>query len=163
MDPASTIGGQADRFVGRERELDALRQALADATAGQGRLVLLPGSAGIGKTRTAEELATIARGRGASVVWGRCYEGEGAPAFWPWSELIRAYAEPLPPAALVAQLGGGAAAIAQVVPAVHARLPDLAPPPPLEPEQARFRLFESISRFLKNAATEVGAHSRAPF
>ena len=44
-------------LVGRDRELDALRAALAGAAAGQGRLVLLSGAAGGGKTAVANSLA----------------------------------------------------------------------------------------------------------
>ncbi len=51
--------------------------------------MLLAGEPGIGKTRTAEELARVARERGAQVLVGRCFEGEGAPAFWPWVQVLR--------------------------------------------------------------------------
>ena len=50
------------------------------------------GEPGIGKTRTAEEIGAVARRRGAIVLTGRCYEGEGAPAFWPWVQILRAAA-----------------------------------------------------------------------
>ena len=40
-------------FVGRHREIAALQAALADALAGQGRMMMLVGEPGIGKTRTA--------------------------------------------------------------------------------------------------------------
>lgn len=61
-------------FVGRERELAALRANVDDAVGGHGGVVLLAGEAGIGKTRTAEELAEYARARGASEEWAcaRC-------------------------------------------------------------------------------------------
>ena len=49
-------------------------------------------------------------------------------------------------------MGSGAADIAEIVPELLEKLPDLEPPPNLEPEQARFRLFSSIATFLKNAA-----------
>ena len=48
-------------------------------------------------------------------------------------------------------MGAGAADIAEVVSEVRERLPDLQPAPQLEPEQARFRLFDSITNFLKSA------------
>src|SRR5262245_24288816 len=76
-------------FVGRESELALLRAQLDEACAGRGGVVLLAGEPGIGKTRTAEHLAAHACARGARVFWGRCYEGDGAPAFWPWTQLLR--------------------------------------------------------------------------
>jgi len=139
-------------FVGRDKEMDELRAGLEDALSGRGRLMMLVGEPGIGKTRTSEEFATYARLRGAQVVWGRCYEGEGAPAYWPWVQAIRSYVHDKEPKDLMSQMGPGAADIAQVVSEVGERLPGLSAPPALEPEQARFRLFDSITTFLKNAS-----------
>jgi len=65
-------------FVGREDAMAHLRSAVDQAFAGRGQLVLLLGEPGIGKTRTAEELAEVAARRGALVATGRCHEGEGA-------------------------------------------------------------------------------------
>jgi len=59
-------------FVGRQLPLAELMTALDDALSGQGRLVMLVGEPGIGKTRTAQELASYAESRGAQVFWGRC-------------------------------------------------------------------------------------------
>jgi hypothetical protein len=75
-------------FVGRQREMGELKAALEDTLSGRGRLVTLVGEPGIGKTRTALELATYAGLRQAQVLWGRCYEGEGAPPYWPWGHCI---------------------------------------------------------------------------
>src|SRR4029453_19143086 len=100
-------------FVGREGELAALTADL-DAAAGRGGVVLVGGEAGIGKTRLAEELAVQAPARGALVLWGRCWEGEGAPAFWPWVQVVRAYVQTADPTALGQDMGAGAADIAQV-------------------------------------------------
>ena len=66
-------------FVGRQREMAGLRTVLDDAISGQGRLVMLTGEPGIGKTRVAQELAGAAESQGMRVFWGRCYEGLGAP------------------------------------------------------------------------------------
>ena len=139
-------------FVGRERELDEMGSLLEDALRGQGRLLLLTGDPGIGKTRTAEQLATYARVRGAHVHWGRCHESEGAPPYWPWSEAIRSYVRDADPVGLRWQLGSRAADVAQVVPELAERLGDLGEPPAMEPEQARFRLFDSIAGFLGGAS-----------
>jgi class 3 adenylate cyclase len=139
-------------FVGREHEMDLLRAGLESTLSGRGRLILLVGEPGIGKTRTAEELVTYARLRRAQVLWGRCYEGEGAPVYWPWVQLIRLYVHEREPAALLSEMGSGAGAIAQMVSEVRERLPGVTLPPPLDAEQARFRLFDGVSTFLKNAA-----------
>jgi class 3 adenylate cyclase len=139
-------------FVGRDKEMDELRAGLEDALSGRGRLMMLVGEPGIGKTRTSEEFATYARLRNVQVLWGRCYEGEGAPAYWPWVQIIRSYAHDKEPKELMSEMGPGAADIAQVVSEVKERLPGLPAPPQLEPEQARFRLFDSITTFLKNAS-----------
>lgn len=77
-------------FVGRERELATLRAALERATGGMGQVVLIGGEPGIGKTRLADELSAIARGDDVGVLWGRAWEGGGAPAFWPWVQVVRA-------------------------------------------------------------------------
>jgi class 3 adenylate cyclase len=141
-------------FVGREKEMDELRAGLEDSLSGRGRLMMLVGEPGIGKTRTSEEFATYARLRNVQVLWGRCYEGEGAPAYWPWVQIIRSYVHDKEPKELMSEMGPGAADIAQVVSEVKERLPGLPAPPTLEPEQARFRLFDSITTFLKNASKD---------
>jgi predicted ATPase len=140
-------------FVGRAGELAALVADLGAAAAGRGGVVLLAGEPGIGKTRLAEELAAQASARGALMLWGRCWEGEGAPAFWPWVQVVRAYVQEAgDPAALRQDMGAGAADIAQLVPAIRERLPELPLPPPVEPAAARFRLFDSLAGFLRAAA-----------
>ena len=140
-------------FVGRQREMGELKAALEEALAGRGRLVMLVGEPGIGKTRTALELATYAGLRQAQVLWGRCYEAQGTPPYWPWVQAIRSYVREHEPAQLRSEMGAGAADIAEIVSDVRQRLPDLEAPPALEsPEAARFRLFDSIATFLKSAS-----------
>jgi DNA-binding CsgD family transcriptional regulator len=139
-------------FVGREAELAALTADLDAAVGGRGGVVLLGGEPGIGKTRLAEELAAQATAHGALVLWGRCWEGEGAPAFWPWVQVVRAYIQTVDSMALRTEMGAGAADIAQIVPAIRERLPDLPTPPLVEPEAARFRLFDSLASFFRAAA-----------
>ena len=70
-------------FVGRQREMATLRASLEEALAGRGGLVMLAGEPGIGKTRTAQQLAVQAAERGAQVLWGRCEEEAGAPLSGP--------------------------------------------------------------------------------
>jgi eukaryotic-like serine/threonine-protein kinase len=76
-------------FVGRVREGEVMRSAVNSLLARRGGLVMVTGEPGIGKTRLAEETARYATASGARALWGRCWEGGGAPAFWPWIQLIR--------------------------------------------------------------------------
>jgi class 3 adenylate cyclase len=149
--PLESLAGGV--FVGRERELERLREAVDAALAGRGSLQLLVGEPGIGKTRGAEELATYARVSGARVYWGRCREDEGAPAYWPWVQAIRSYARDADPVALAWQLGGGAAEVAQLIPEVAEKL-DIEPAKGTDSEEARFRLFDSVTSLMLAAARD---------
>lgn len=80
-------------YVGRAELLGRLSAALDAMLHGDGRIVLLTGEPGIGKTRTAEELATVAYRRGAQVYFVRCVESGRGPPYQPWVELLRAIAE----------------------------------------------------------------------
>jgi DNA-binding CsgD family transcriptional regulator len=77
-------------LAGRDRELGMLRRWLAEALAGHGRLVVLTGPPGIGKTRLAEEVADEARRSGPRVLRGRAVEDRGAPPLWPWRRVLDA-------------------------------------------------------------------------
>ena len=115
-------------FVGRQREMAQLEAALEDALGGQGRLVMLVGEPGIGKTRTAQELALLAEPRGTQVLWGRCYEEAGAPPYWPWVQVIRTYVQQTGTERLTVELGPGAADIAEIVPSIRSKKSDLGTP-----------------------------------
>ncbi|HIB12956.1 MAG TPA: ATP-binding protein, partial [Dehalococcoidia bacterium] len=92
-DRTTSISLDSSVFVGRQQEMAALEAALHDALSGQGRLVMLAGEPGIGKTRTAQELAAYAKEHGVQVLWGWCYEEEGAPPYWPWVQTMRSYVQ----------------------------------------------------------------------
>jgi tetratricopeptide (TPR) repeat protein len=133
-------------FVGRRRELDLLRGHLG------GGLVVVTGDPGIGKTRLAEELAAYAEREGAVVRWGRCWEGDGAPAFWPWIQILRDEARAAGP--------GSRAALEHALAEVEGRLHEMGStrdatnPPALDPGPSRFRLFDEVTRLLVAAAHE---------
>lgn len=159
--PEPAIGASRGHFVGRERELAELVAGLDDAFAGYGRLFLLAGEPGIGKSRLAEELIADARGRGAHVLVGRCWEEGGAPAYWPWVQSLRGYPHESDGAALGLQAGAGGMDLAQIVPELCrlfpelCRLfPDLPDPPAPDSEGARFRLFDATAQFLRSASKQ---------
>ena len=80
-----TSSTPASLFVGRTWELGQLRDGLSEGGARRGSVYLVSGEAGIGKTRLARRLAELAEQEQHRVLWGRCWEGEASPAFWPWS------------------------------------------------------------------------------
>jgi DNA-binding SARP family transcriptional activator len=144
----------AGTFVGRRDELSLLADALSDARAGRGRLALLSGEAGIGKSRLADELAALAKQLGMTVLWGRCWEAGGAPAYWPWVQALRSLVRNGDTGALRARLGRGAPEVAHLLPELRELYPDLDEPPELDSEGARFRLFDATAAFLRNVAAD---------
>jgi DNA-binding SARP family transcriptional activator len=138
-------------FVGRGTELEQLLGGLDDALAGRGRLFLILGEPGIGKSRLTEELMARAARRGAGTLVGRCWEAGGAPAYWPWVQSLGAYVRETEPEVLRGQLGAGAADLAQLLPELRDLFPDLPQPPAVESEGSRFRLFEAVASFLRSA------------
>src|SRR6516165_8363862 len=86
------MGVPADMLVGRRLAIGALSSAVDAAIGGAGGVVLLAGEAGMGKTALASEAVAYAKARGAETMWGTCWEGDGAPGFWPWIQVVRALA-----------------------------------------------------------------------
>ena len=139
-------------FVGRSDETAALRKRFDDARAGRGGLTVLVGEPGIGKTRTAEEFCDHARSAGASVLWGRCYEGDWAPPFSPFSEAIKQFATDASDAELRAAISDDAAVLASMASALKERTPNLPEPAPIPAEGERYRLLEAVSSFFAGLA-----------
>ena len=140
-------------FVGRERELSELIASLDDACAGRGRLVLLVGEPGIGKSRLAEELIEQARARGVRALIGRCWEAGGAPAYWPWTQALSALVQQVEPGRLRGQLARDGAELVRLFPELRERLPDLPVPTDPHGEGARFRLLVALAAFLRRCAS----------
>ena len=140
-------------LVGRMAEMNQLRAAMLAARDGEGQFFLLTGDAGVGKSRIADEAATVAVVLGFAVLWGRAAESEQELPYAPIAEAMRTYIHSRPPAALRRDLAG-AEAVRTILPEVAAILPNLAEPPALEhPGAERLRLWMAV-RTLLAAATE---------
>ena len=138
-------------FVGRDREWALLADLLRRAMDGQGRIVLVSGEPGIGKTRLLEELAGLATARGAHVLVGQCYELEQNAAYAPIVEALRGLLPLLsasPPACPPGQL----AAVAELLPELRALGLDLPPCQPLPPDEERTRLLASLAQVVRRCA-----------
>jgi hypothetical protein len=99
-------------------------------------------------------LSSVAAARGAQVVWGRCSSDGGAPAYWPWIQILRALIADRDPLAVRADLGARADDVAQLLPELRDHFPELEPGERGEAEDARFRLFDATATFLIRAAAE---------
>jgi tetratricopeptide (TPR) repeat protein len=150
--PTSGAGSSDRRVVGREREIAVLEGAFADAVAGRGRLLLLIGDPGIGKTRLAREITARAAAAGGLALWGRCWEAGGAPEYWPWVQMLRRLAAD-DPEGLGAEPAERIERLSRILPELRAAgaEPTAAPAPDGEP--GRFRLFEAASLLFGRVAT----------
>jgi CheY-like chemotaxis protein len=137
-------------FVGRETELRVLDEELARGAGGEGRVVLVSGEEGIGKTSLALEVARRARERACTVLWGQCHETGGAPAYWPWIQILRRYVETADAETLREDLAESAAAVGWITPALRERCPDL--PTPDTAALSRFHVVDGVAQFLKRVA-----------
>ena len=61
-------------MIGREAELTAVRAGIEAVMKGSGRLLVIAGEPGVGKTRISQEMMLACRDRGFVVATGRCYE-----------------------------------------------------------------------------------------
>lgn len=130
-------------LVGREPELAAIRSAWR-AAARDGRVALLEGEAGIGKTRLAETVSTMIRSDGGIVLAARGYPGEGAIAYGPIAELLRAGLATPDAATRLATLDETAALeIGRLVDLPASR--GVAGVAPANRESARVRLLDAIA------------------
>ncbi len=126
-----------------------LLAGLDNALAGHTQFFLLAGEAGIGKTRIANEVASHAETRGTRVVWGWCWEGNGAPAHWTLIQVARALIDQSGPGAILSTLGAGAHDLARLI---GVQSPDGVARHETEGDRARFRLFDSFAALLRNSA-----------
>ena len=78
-------------FVGREREIEILRDAFARASAGNGQVVFIAGEAGIGKSRLLAEFGRRMGGTAHRWVEGRCASYGTTTPFFPVIDSLRRY------------------------------------------------------------------------
>jgi len=138
----ATAGHGDIPLVGRTAEIGRIDAAIAAVGDGQGRVLMLAGEPGIGKSTLARAAATRAEAAGLTVYWGFAWEAGGAPAYWPWSQVVSSLvADRRPPAVLADQLR-------EILPGRSGP----SEPVSLQPGQARFQLLESVRRLLDDCS-----------
>jgi DNA-binding SARP family transcriptional activator len=148
--PALLAGERGVRYVGRRRLLDDLRSRWQDALSGQGgRGVLLTGEPGVGKTRTATELAREAADGGALVLAGRCDEQLAVP-YQPFAEALDWQTQHDPSLSL-GRLPGE---LVRLLPELTQRVPGLPPPVASDPRVEEHRLLEAVTSWVVEVSAE---------
>ena len=133
---------RTDRLIGRESALAAASSVLDDARRGVGQFLMISGEAGIGKTAMLAALVSRA-GPAPLVLRGFCWEGDGAPPYWPWSQVLQASGLPMADLGEAGWLVQPASGPAEPMGAVAAG-------------DAQFRLFEAVARCLARLAAGSG-------
>ena len=140
----SSRPSQGPFLVGRDRELTLITGAIERASGGRGGLILVCGEPGIGKSTLARAALERAQEFGLSTATGFAWEGGGAPAYWPWTQLFRSVLQKRAvPETITSQLG-------DLLPELESDSSAVS----LRPEQARFRLMEAIRSLLGAVSAE---------
>jgi class 3 adenylate cyclase/tetratricopeptide (TPR) repeat protein len=135
----------ANRVVGREPEMGTVLQIVETVMRGTGRLLLLAGEPGVGKTRLAQEVTLVLRDRGFRISAGRCYEPQQAVPYYPFVEaLTRLYATA--PAGIRRELPARWSELGRLLPALGVPSSDYAGP------QDQQRLFWAVTGFIQALA-----------
>lgn len=128
--------------VGRNSQLERLDELARETARGRPGIAVISGEPGIGKTWLAEAFADRRAAEGWRVAWGRCHETSGAPALWPWQQVVRR---------LSAEVAPGAA---HAAPLEMLSTDGAGPVPPVEASEARFRLHRAAADYLDTVAAD---------
>src|SRR5262245_16172089 len=157
-DPLAELAGQpvvCPILIGRAASVAALQRAMDAAGAGQGRIVLISGEAGVGKSRVAAVGKVYAAQRGFLVLESSCFLQDRASPYAPVLDLLRARFAGQTSEAVAEMVGPFAREISWL-------LPELVSCPgdpfsaPLDPDQQRGRLFAALAHVLTGQARDRG-------
>jgi class 3 adenylate cyclase/tetratricopeptide (TPR) repeat protein len=147
------------RFVGRDTEIEALQQALAQAKAGHGQMVAVVGEAGVGKSRLVYEFVHSHRTQGWLVLESAAVSYGQATPYFPVIDLLKRYAHVEDGddrrtirAKVTGQLVTLDATLQDTIPALLSlvdALPDDSPFGQLDPSQRRQRTLDGLTRLLR--------------
>ena len=135
------------QLVGRTFEINKLRTALGDASSGHGRIVLISGEAGVGKTRLSEEITTFAEGIGFAQFMGHCSEDLDSVPYLPFVEILEGFVDGTAlPEVLRAQLGDEGPELARLLPKIKNIVQDLPAAADLPPAQGQAPIIQLLLR-----------------
>ncbi|MGH7779428.1 MAG: ATP-binding protein [Candidatus Binataceae bacterium] len=145
-------------LAGREREMAGLRTALEDAASGGGRLILISGEPGIGKTRLADEVAALARAKGMAVLIGRCSDDEQRVPFLPFVEMLESIVDHASGGyELRTMFGEQGGELTRLLPKLQTLVPEYLPRRDLGAAESRRYLFNCFCDFVRHQTFERSA------
>ena len=139
-------------FVGRTAELERLRALMPRADGEGGRVVLLGGEPGSGKSRLVREFAGEAARDGVRVLYGACDAVVRTP-YGPFVEALDQLARTMEPGELRAALGPGGGELSRLLPDLDARVGDLPAASTADPDTERHRLHSAVTDLLAGASS----------
>ena len=138
-------------LIGREAEWARLTGAWGAVRHGEGRIVLLEGEAGVGKSRLADEFLRWVVAEGGTALKGRSFDGRAGVPYEPVADVLR---DALGAPGLAAAAPEWLVEVARLVPEIRQRFPSLEAPERPADSTAGWRLFEGIAQVLLALAGE---------
>jgi tetratricopeptide (TPR) repeat protein len=148
-------------LIGRVHDLSHLHLLANQAQSGQGRVALIAGEAGIGKSRLVAEVKAYAAAQDFLLLLeGHCFQTDSAFPYAPLLDLFRSYFAHLArqaPASLTGNMHPFVSTLSRLLPDLALLFPDLATfptPPSLDPEQEKRQIFAAMTHFLTQQAAQ---------
>ncbi len=141
-------------MVDRESELAALRRGLEEALRGKGRVVVLTGEAGVGKSRLAQEASAAAESHGFKALRSRALPGELSAPYFLWIDVANEYLRNAPAQLLYRVIGNSGAEIVKLVPELADRVGPTRSAVSTDPDEARIRFFDGVTQLFQSIAKE---------
>lgn len=141
------------KFVGREKELEALEECWQSIRSGHRKFILIKGDAGVGKTRLVEEFINQKRWRGARVLYGRCYEFERMLPYQPVADSLRYILQNLAVSELESLPAWAIKELSRLIPELIDQIPERSAHSQDHREVAQDQLFDAILKFVTSLAS----------
>src|SRR3954454_18709525 len=135
-------------FVGRSAELERLRTLMPSADGEHGRVVVIGGAPGSGKSRLVREFAAEAASDGALVLYGAC-DAEVRTPYGPFVDALDQLARDTEPEELRTALGSGGGELTRLLPDLGTRVGALPPAGEADPDTERHRLHTAVAELLE--------------
>ncbi|HZY43897.1 MAG TPA: AAA family ATPase, partial [Anaerolineae bacterium] len=140
-------------LIGRASNLDAIDRLIDQAASGAGRVALISGEAGLGKSRLVSEAKSIAALHGLLTLQGGCFEIDRSLPYAPFIDLLRSFFANFSTDQIKRFVDPAALDLSRLLPEFSATHNEVSSA--IDPEQEKRRLFQALSQFLiQLAATQ---------